>query len=622
MRDLPRDATVLIDGRRFNLLPETRVRIEEVPNQPAQPQEWQRFLSTAGIGWGANVLQRTGEYAYADTAVLHRPLLLLPGLLLSKITGFTPLSGSFPSICEYVNQSESSRRLVIITARHAYEIDSSGAMTVIDMGTGFDLTRPMAKGVLYRSESMPEARLYVSRPSVSASDPMVERLANGTWRVSPNGKYAEALAVGQDATGLAVLWRVTESGRLNQAVATADPSDPGAWQADSASTPIGTRIAVTNDMMQIGRALYVARTDGVWTFDNMANSIHVTKGHESTFDQASGKWLKEANGALLAPTPFGLIMVEGLTWSPVGPISTNLEQRWLPARDVVCSQQWGQSIYAAVWEPAANVSWIFHGTWLRAGDTTMGPFTWHGPVAVCPGRVTDLHISTVWATALWITTDEPALYYGLLNAAGDPLPTTTAGTIYFPDGSLEVSGPGVGIELRKAEYVYPSAFPYDGNANSWTVEVLDPATSQWIPPDTTRVMAPTLVSGYWTSLPLLYRTQVRLRYSTNDPARCALQGVILRGLDRPEHTRIYRLQVLLRDRPLSALGPREDRAKEDDLEFLRGLLESGRVVTAAVDRYASFAAVVAGLKHEVSHTGPRGTVHVAELTLYEVDVRG
>lgn len=627
-----RNATITIDGRQFQLaepapgLDPYLYSEDTAIQQQTGEYEFERRLFNSGTGWGTALATRVGVYAYADSAIMHQPNLFMPGCSLTQIQ-FSPdhpdpINHSRPSFVEYFNKTSAIRYLVIISSRHIHQISPLGSVTSFDMGPAFDLQRGMSKGVLYKNEAMSTAKLYIARPSTNPTDYMVEGTPTG-YTVSPNNRYAEALAAGKNAKGGDVLWRIDANGKLNQAVQGADPSTPGAWQAETASASIAPTYAFTNDMIQLGRYLIIGRSDGFFTFDSYANAVPITRGHEQAQDARAGEWIRDANGQAIAPSGFGLITMNGLEWEVVGPVSANVTQRFLPGREVAVTSMVGNYIYCAVWEPVANVSWIFMGTPKVEGDATPGPFTWHGPIAVVPGEVTDIVISTVVGTKLWIATTgtPPRIYFINLDSTFAPIRSATAGYIYFPDGLLDMGGPAVTKDFRKVEYIFPTDYPYHATNNHWELEIYNPNTGTWVAP-TNHLNADAAVRhGWWATGLTAKRVRARLRYQTSQPLFCALQEVIVRGIERPERSRVYRVILALKNTPAALGSQRVERTRIDDFDFLTDLLESGRIVSVSIEG-RQFTAVVTAVKSRSRRSSTLNVSQTVEVELFEVDIRG
>ncbi|GIV82461.1 MAG: hypothetical protein KatS3mg051_2144 [Anaerolineae bacterium] len=618
-------AVITIGGRRFRVA-ETALRgdeqpsfaSQEAPNQPSERVENEAEISNLGLGWGFTLAPGPGRYALGDTAILHRYGLFAPGMVFTELAlPFTPVAYCRPSFTEYNTRIAADRRLLVVTARHILEIDTLGNLSAVDMGASFDLTRGMSKAVAFSNIATGGVYVYVARPSVNPADPMVERTPSGTWQVSPNGKYAEALGAGKDAVGMDVLWRIDQNGRLNSAVADGHPSVPGSWQAETASTPVSPAFAFTNDVFQSGRYVIVARSDGFYTFDSLANAVPITRGHEQSQYRYAGMWMRDLNGSVVAPSGFGLIQLYGNEWSVIGPVSANRTQRELVGRETAVTAMVGASIYCAVYDPVSDVSRIFYGTPKVEGDETPSPLTWHGPVGLLPGEVCDLTLSTVTGKRLWAATTgaTPRVWYADLNEMYEPQPSATSGYIYLPENALDFGGPGVKKNLRKVEYVYSPAAPYHADENAWELQVWD--GTGWVGPDT-ETGANFVRHGWFEQEVEFYRLWARLRYQTTAPARCGLERVYVRAIERPERSRIYRVTVELGWTATSRTF--EQRTRKDDISFLRRLVRSGRAVTVSFDDSAPWQAVLISLETKAVPRGDNYAAEYATFQLYEVAV--
>jgi hypothetical protein len=401
-------AVLIIDGKEYPLVDGEPVDVESVPTQPGEMEtEWERRIYNAGRGWGESRWAGPGGYDYTYGAVLHRPMSFFnrPSVTVHTSIGLSSLAGTKVHFSEYWDGVDANRRLVVTTARHIYEVKPDGTVSTADLGSSFTLARGMAKAVRYKNSAMSSPKMYVARPSTNTADYMVERTGDGTYAVSANNKYAASLAVGKDPDGEDIIWRVTENGKLNASLADTNPSNSANWAG--ATYPAGEGSVKINDMFQQAGALLIGRHDGVWTFDNVLNTIPITPMIGGALSRFNCQWMKDFNGMALVPTEAGLLWIDGLEWGTAGPITTVPSARNLRGVEVAASVIAGNYVYAAVFDSETSISHIFMGEprELRGEGTGRGPLIWHGPiggVGGASGRVTDLHVSTVWGRKLWI----------------------------------------------------------------------------------------------------------------------------------------------------------------------------------------------------------------------------
>jgi len=571
-RNLAVNSSLIIDGRQYELDPggsDPAYTRELVETQPASDdEEFERRILNLGTGWGNTRGGEPGTYDYADTAVLHKRNSFLPGSAVTDRTHNTTPLGPV-SFVEYWDGTQSNARLVAISPRHVYEYDSDGDVDVADLGSGYSATTPMTRGVLFKNEFMSGPKIYIARRGTSSTHYMVERTGAGTYAASGNQKRAEAIGKGKDDVGDSVLWRITEDGLLNAAVGTADPSDSGAWAG--ASTSVGDTSARANDIMQQARAMVVGREDGAFTFDNVSNSIPITVGMRQTIAPWNFRHLKDFNGMAIGPTAQGLVWLDGLEWGVCGPVSSNPEARNLRGQEVAVSDLAGRHIYCAVLHD--DTSYIFMGTpRLRGGDTGDGPLVWHGPVASIDEAVTDLHVSTVWGTKLWIGYNGG---WATLDLEADYSPKTDAasGKIYLGEALFDLSGPGIIKDFRKAEFIAPAGVPFS-STNQWTLE-LQTGPSTWTAINGGAANQGVTVNRWWSTETSAKRIRARLSYSENTGA-AELEAVIVRGTMRPEKTDQYQFRILLQDGPRMPRGNRLQHSAAGTIDALVDLSEAGR----------------------------------------------
>jgi hypothetical protein len=568
------DASLSIDGQEFALDDKAQQPShgrESVPTQPGDSDvEFERRIINLARGWGESRYTGAGGYDYG-TANMHRRMSFLPGATITARTHATPPIGDV-SFCEYWDGTAANRRLVIVSPRHVYEVDPAGAQSVADLGAGFTTAKAMTKGVRFRTGAMASPKIFIARQSATATDYMVSRTGAGTYAVSANSKYGGALGKGKDSAGADVLWRIDENGKLNQSVANSDPDAGASWSGASYPNslyPIGEGSTRVNDLVQQNRAMVCGKADGAYLFDNVLNVIPVTPGMEQTLADGNFKWFKDANGMAIAPTAQGLIWIDGLEWGTCGPVSSNPEARNLRGTEVAVSDQAGNYIYAAVL--SGGTSYIFLGTPRKQGDNGQDPFTWHGPIASVAQTVTDLRVSTVYGTKLWIGWN---LGWGTLELNPDfsPKSDLATGYIYLPEGILDMSGPGVIKDLRKAEFIAPADAPFAA-ANQWRVEANIGAG--WVAIDGSYVTSGVYAERYWSTETSHQRPRLRISYASNAGA-AELEQVIIRGTERPETTDEYTWRIVCKDSAKTPLLKKLSDAGLSQIETLRAAVDAGR----------------------------------------------
>lgn len=574
-QNIAADASLIIDDVSYQLDDsgtDPAVQVQTVATQPGDGNvEFERRLSNLGIGWGQSKYTDAGGYDYGDTAVLHRQLSWLGGAKVTDRTSDTTPTGAV-SFCEYWDGVAANRRLVIVSAQHVFEIEPDGTENVADLSGTFTAARGMSKGVSFRTGTMTAPKVFIARPSATTTDAMVSRTGDGTYAVSDNGKYASALSKGKDSAGADVFWRINEDGKMNQSVADSDPDDSDSWSGASYPNslyPLGSTASRVNDLVQQNRSMIAGKEDGAWTFDNVLNTIPVTPGMEQTPATRNFKWFKDANGMAVAPTGQGIIWIDGLEWGACGPVSSNPAGGSLSGEEVAVSSMVGNYIYGALWD--GTDSWIFMGKPRMQADTGSGPFSWHGPVAKIAEQVTDLAVSTVFGKKLWIGYDAG---WATIDLKDDFSPETDAasGKIYLPEGSLDMDGPGVIKDFRKAEFIAPAANPFS-TTNEWTVELDMGGGDGYVAVDGGSVDSGVYAERYWSTETSGQRPRVRLSYS-GGAAEC--EQVIVRGTERPETTDEYAFKVLVEERPKTPRGVRMPRAALTDLLALRDAVDAGR----------------------------------------------
>lgn len=555
----------------------------QVPTQPGDPGvEFERYLVNLALGWG-NSRWVSGGYDYGDGAVLHRRKSWLPG---SAVTTRTPGGGGSElsataaigrvSFCEFWDPADSTaRRLVVVSPRHVYEVNSSGSVATADLGVNFTTSRAMTKGVLFFAAGMAAPTIMIARQSTTATDYFVRRTGAGTYALSGANKMALAIARGKDSAGADICWRVDENGKLNASIPDTDPSNSAAnWASTTYAT--GPNTGRVNDLCQQARAMLVGREDGAFTFDNVINAVPVTPGMEQTPSANQFRYFKDSNGMALAPTAQGIVWIDGLEWGACGPVSSNPVARNLRGTEVFITDQAGEYIYAGVY--SGGNTYIFVGTPHREGETGRDPFSWHGPIAKVAWEASDGAVSTVWSTRLWIGGVGGQVATIDLNADFSPKSDASSGYIYLPEGWLDMDGPGAIKDLRKAEFVAPASAPFAAT-NQWTIEIeTTPGSGTYTAIDGGVVGAGGSVYAerFWTTETSGRRLRGRIAYSGNTGTG-ELEAVIVRGTQRPEYTEEYDIRIRLRDGAAKPSGNRRDGIAQTDSAALRALLASGRV---------------------------------------------
>lgn len=573
-QNLRADASLYIDDEPYVLDPggqEPPHARETVETQPGDAGvEFERRLFNLALGWGQSKWTGPGGYDWG-VANLHRRMAWRGGAKVTVRTHATAPEGAV-SFCEYWDGVLANRRLVIVAPRHVYEVAPDGSVTVADLtGSIASAARGMSKGVRFRTDTMPAPKVYIARPSATATDYMVERTGAGTYAVSSNNKYASALGVAKDPGGKDVLWRVDENGQLNQSVAGNDPALGPSWAL--ATYPIGETSSRAVDLVQQSRAMVIGKEDGAWTFDNVLNSIPITRGMEGTPATRNFHWIKDFNGMAIAPTAQGLVWIDGLEWGVCGPVSSNPEARNLRGEEVAVTHQAGNYLYCAVQQ--GGTAYIFLGSPRTEGQTGNDPLAWHGPVASLEATVTDLAVSTVDGPKLWIGYEGG---WATIDLESDfsPKADAASGYIYLPEGALDLSGPGVVKDVRKVEFVTTASTPF-GATNQWTLEVDD--GSGWAAVDGDPVSSGVYAERYFETERSATRFRgVRLAYTGG---AAELEQVVVRGTERPETTDEYTFRILVEDGAKKPSGNKIQQTAVTMLERLREMVDAGRKVAVS-----------------------------------------
>ncbi|MEY4760824.1 MAG: hypothetical protein RLZZ200_680 [Pseudomonadota bacterium] len=603
------NTSLVLDGVAYELDSKQPHKVETIDTQPGEAdREFEQRVVNLANGWGASKYVRDGDYDYAVSAVLHRRMAFRPGAAVTDRTNATPPIGDV-SFCEYWDGAAGNRRLIIVSPRHVYEVKPDGTVTVNDLGASFTVERGMTKGIRFKDAALAAPKVFIARPSTTLTDYFVTRNAENNYAVTASNKYAAALGVAKDSTGADVIWRITEAGKLNQLTGEGNPESAGAWA--NATYDVGEVSAQVNDLVQQGKAMLVGRTDGAWTFDNVTNSIPVTVGMMQTPGALAFRYFKDWNGQAIAPTPQGIIWIDGLNWGTCGPVSSNPNARNLRYAECAVSHGAGNYLYAAAYD-GVGTSYVWMGTARAGGQSGVGPFVWHGPIASVPYRISDLWVSTVTGSPrLWIGGDKK---WGTieLNADFSPKSDLSTGYIYLPDGILDMSGPGVIKDLRKAEFIAPGDTPFAAT-NSWTLEI-NVASAGYVAIDGGAVSAGRYAERYWTTETYFQRCAgVRLKWAGNTGA-AELETVVIRGTERPEKSDLHTFRIVASDGQRLPTGVRNVRMLAKTVEAtLRALVDSGRKVASVYDGQA-FTCQVKSWKEVTERTGrgptPRRTFEI------------
>jgi hypothetical protein len=576
-QNLTAAAHVYIDGKPYALLDAAGTPPHDVEPRPVQPGEeeveFERRLINLGLGWGRSKYVGAGGYDYADSGVLHQKMRWRPGALVTEYSPATTPDGPC-YFGEYWDGTDANRRLIIVTSRYVYEVTPAGALSTNDLTAVVPSGARMTVPKRFKAPTaMASPQIYIPVQKGGVTDYFIVRTAANTYQENTGAKRAVALGVGKDSVGEWVMWRVNEDGKLNQTTADSDPNAGASWSGSVYA--VGETSGIVNDIAQQNRKLIVGRTDGAFTFDLQSNAIPITVGMEQTPDDNNFRKLADFNGLAMGPTVQGLVWIDGLDWGVAGPVSSNEDASSLRGREVAVSDQAGAYLYSAVWVPENDKSYIFQGT-VRTdsgadGETGQGRFIWHGPVAVVNYQVTDLWVSTVYGKRLWWGA---VAVFGDIQLNDDFSPKTDAasGYIYLPDGVLDMEGPGVIKDLRKAEFIAPGATPFSAS-NQWTVEV--DVGAGYVAVDGGAVATGTYGERFWTTETAGRRPRVRLHYTANTGS-AELEACIIRGTQRPETTDVHVFRIVAVDGPRLPGGARDWRAAQTIEEDLRALVDAGR----------------------------------------------
>lgn len=617
----PAATEVSIGGEEYRLVPGKPVAVVPVRTQPGEmSEEFERRIFNAARGWGETQYAGPGGYNYGSTACLHVPGLWKNGITRTTLTlGATPVVGSPVHFSEYWDGTAANRRLVITTRRHIFEVEPDGTVNTADLGASFTLARGMSKAVRYKNSALASPVMFVARPSSTTTDYMVERTGDGTYAVSANNKYAGCIAVGKDPDGEDILWRVTSDGKLNASLADTDPTASANWA--SATYPVGETSVKVMDMMQQAGVMLVTRQDGVWSFDNVLNSIPITPAIGGALEDYNGQWMTDFNGIALAPTFHGLIWVDGLEWGAAGPVSANPEARSIRYQEVCASAIAGNWIYAATYDGSNSYLYVGQPRETRPDGTGRGPIVWHGPIGIFTYRISAIFPSGVWGKKLWVGAFDPNavgnsyVQYASLNDDWSPVSLGSGSDyIYLPEGILDIDGPGIIKDFRKAEFIAPPSFPFS-DTNRWTIEVeTTPGSGTYVGIGSYTPSSGNVGDLYWTTETSGKHLRARLSHQPSaGSGEGQLEMVIVRGTQRPETTREYTFTIDAEDNPRKRRGARLFKSGFGQVDALEALEDSGRTAVISWGE-ESFTGKVVRVQRVTAKSGevamPRHTVEV------------
>lgn len=592
---LTADASIIIDGEQYIVPAGETITRETVPTQPGDAAAgFERRIFNLGLGWGWSRYEGPGTYDYAAYGNLHRPMAFLPGSTITDRTNGTTAPNGGVTFEEFWSTTSADRRLIVVSPRYVYEIDSAGSQTVftpLDANQG-STVRGMTRAVRYRNANVAAAGgIWIARGSITATDYFVERQTGPTYAITSANKVAMAFGVGKDVDGEDVLWRVAEDGKLYQSVAGEDPDTSGSWAA--AGYPVGETTVRAHDMSLQARAMLVGKADGFWTFDMIGQSFPITEGLAATPDTDNARYMKNYGSLMVAPHIQGLVWIDGLEWDTCGPVSSNDRARNLRGREVAVSDQAGRFVYCAVYQ--GTTSYIFLGTPWQGGQSGRWPIAWHGPIASIAQRVTDLKISTVYGRKLWIgwrNSGNTAGGYGTieLNEDFSPVPDLSSGEILLPSGILDMDGPGVIKDLEKVEFVAPSGTPFS-STNAWGFSV-NVDNGGWNAVDGGNVTSGQVGDRYFTTERSGKRIAGKITYANNSGA-AELEQIIVRGTVRPETTDMWTFPIRLADAPRTPGRARMHTTAIGTEATLRALVDDGRNAVVAYGEHSFTGRVVA-----------------------------
>jgi hypothetical protein len=593
---------IILDGEPYELA-DNQYTVELVPTQPGDGEEpWEKRIDNWALGWGSSRYEQPGTYDYGAPATLHRRGVFLPGAAVTALSPGTAPTGNV-SFGEYWDGTDANRRLIIVSARHVYEVNSAGTISTNTMTALVPSTARMGKPTRFRTPGMAAPKVFIPVQNGGATDYFIVRIAANTYIENAGNKIARAFAAGKDIDGQDVLYRVDEDGELNLTTTGSDPNLGASWAG--ATYGAGETSSRVNDLYQQHRAILAGKEDGVWTFDSRLNAVPVTPGIGQTPDVDNFTYFKDANGMAVAPSAQGIVWIDGLDWGVCGPVSANPGAENLRGPEPAVSAVAGNYIYSAVYDGAD--SYIFLGTPRLQGDIGEGPFTWHGPVAVVSGyQVKDLHVSTVFGTKLWWGAVAKFGYISLKSADFSPETDSASGHIYLPEGILDIDGPGVIKDFNKVEFVTRAARPFS-STNAWTFSLeTTPASGTYVAVGSvTGSSDGVLASRFWTTETSGKRFRSRITYSGNT-GNAELEAVVVRGTQRPETTSIYTMVLRAEEGMRNRRGARDYRKPASIRDTLTAMVNSGRK-TALLIGDSSVTVRVTSVREKVASVGEKQT---------------
>lgn len=594
---------IRIDGVDYLLdgYPSKQIQIEVVPSQPGDSENgFEKRIENWAMGWGSTRYEQPGTYDYGLPAVLHRRGVFLPGATVTALSPATAPTGNV-SFVEYWDGTAANRRLIVVSARHVYEYDSSGSVTISNLTAIVPATARMGRGVCFKVAAMSSPKVFIPVQNGGATDYFIVRTAANTYSENGGSKVATALAAVKDKDGEDIMVRANEDGRLNATTANADPATGASWAA--ATYGVGPTNTKVLDIAMQNKAIIVGKEDGAYTCDSRLNTVPLTPGFEQTRDGDNFTYIKDVNGVAVAPTVQGLIWIDGLDYGVCGPVSANEQARNLRGQELAVSASAGKYVYCSVYYNSN--SYIFLGTPRVPGDIGEGPFTWHGPIAVVTGyQVQDLFVSTVWGTKLWWGASAKFGYITLNSTDFSPGTDATSGYIYLPEGILDIDGPGIIKDLEKVEFITRAGVPFSAT-NAWTFEVeTTPGSGTYVAVDggATGASDGVVASRYWTTETSGKRLRCRIGYSGNSGGTAELEAVVVRGTERPETTDIFTFAIKLAEGQRMKRGQRRIGKPRLDWVTLEALYEAGRK-TMLVFGEQTITGRIVGLKSVETKTG-------------------
>lgn len=603
---------IRLDGQVYQLDGDSYTA-ETVQTQPGDAeQEWEKRIENWGLGWGSQRYEQPGTYDYASPGNMHRRGVFLPGAGVTALSPGTAPTGNV-SFGEYWDGVAANRRLIIVSARHVYEVNSAGTVAVNALTSLVPSTARMSKPTRFRTPGMAAPKVFIPVQNGGATDYFIVRTAANTYIENAGNKIARAFAAGKDVDGQDILWRIDEDGELNSTTTGSDPSAGASWAG--ATYGAGETSSLVNDLFQQNKAILVGKEDGCWTFDSRLNCIPVTPGMEQTPDADNFTYFKDVNGRAVAPTAQGIVWIDGLEWGTCGPVSSNNLPGSLRGTEPAVSASAGNYVYSAVY--FGSDSYIFMGSPRLQGDIGEGPFTWHGPVAVVTGfQVVDLFVSTVFGTKLWWGA---VANFGYINLKADFSPETDAasGSIYLPEGILDIDGPGVIKDFRKCEFITRPGAPF-ATTNAWTFELeTTPGSGSYVAVNggVTGTSDGVVASRFWSTETSGKRLRARLSYSGNTGAG-ELEAVVIRGTQRPEHCELFTFTFNLG--AVNKQGAKDFTKPETIRARLKAMKSAGRKVVVVIGE-RSVTGRVTDVRSIVKQTGEKlPAQHQVEVRFREV----